>query len=480
MTARVFHADLWGNRKVKESRLDHANVKTTDWAELAPVSPFYFFVPRDPALSAEYQSFCCVSEIFPVNSVGIVTARDSLAIHCSAEEAWKTAQDFASLPADEARRKYDLGPDARDWKVSLAQDDIRASGLDRQNVSAVLYRPFDVRFTYYTGRSRGFICMPRPKVMRHVLAGQNLSLITSRLTKGETFRHAQATRHIVEVICMSPNTSNNGFVFPLYVYPVFEEKRETKFDAGARQWPPGRGGRRPNLNPEFVAEMEKRLGLKFIPDGLGDLEGTFGPEDVFHYIYAIFHSPTYRKRYAEFLKRDFPRVPLTSNLSLFRELCQKGADLVALHLMEGDYVAASWNRIAPSNASPFQNLITRYPVPGDNLVEKVFYLAPGDPEPATGKPLPCGGGRVYISKDRPAARPHQEAKKGQYFEGVPPEVWEFHVGGYQVCEKWLKDRKGRKLSYDDIQHYHRIVVALNETIRLMSEIDAVIPRWPIE
>jgi hypothetical protein len=262
-------------------------------------------------------------------------------------------------------------------------------------------------------------------------------------------------------------------------------------------WPVGKDGRRPNLNPKFVADLEKRLGLKFMPEGKGDvaqrspsnvaalpprralggvenariagkaagLESepcatTFGPEDVFNYMYAVFYSPTYRTRYAEFLKSDFPRVPLTSDVNLFRSLCGLGAELVALHLLE-----------SPNLAKP----IARYPVNGPNVVEKGFpkYLAPGELEPGTGKPLEDG--RVYISKGDPGSD-----AKGQYFEGVPPEVWNFHIGGYQVCEKWLKDRRGRTLTYDDLDHYLKVVTALNETIRLMSEVDKAIPKWPME
>ena len=180
------------------------------------------------------------------------------------------------------------------------------------------------------------------------------------------------------------------------------------------------------------------MGLEFIEDGKGDLQGTFGPEDIFNYAYAIFHSPTYRIRYAEFLKIDFPRLPLTSDKVLFKALTEKGVELVALHLME----------------SPVLNIpITQYPVSGSNVVEKVEYKEADQ--------------RVFINKE-------------QYFEGVPAEVWNFHVGGYQVCQKWLKDRKGRMLSYDDITHYQKIVVALKETIRLMAEIDALIPEWPVK
>jgi predicted helicase len=218
---------------------------------------------------------------------------------------------------------------------------------------------------------------------------------------------------------------DGSYVFPLYLYPI---EGEMKF----------KEGRRPNLNPKFIEAFSKKLGLKFIDDGKGDLVDTFGPEDIFNYAYAVFHSPTYRNRYAEFLKIDFPRLPLTSNKELFKALVAKGAELVALHLME---------------SPKLNNLITKYPVSGSNIVEKVSY--------------DTNNKRVYVNKL-------------QYFEGVPSEVWNFQIGGYQVCEKWLKDRKGRTLTYDDLTHYQRIVVALKETIRLMQEIDALIPGWPIE
>ena len=185
--------------------------------------------------------------------------------------------------------------------------------------------------------------------------------------------------------------------------------------------------------------------MTFIPDGQGDLKKTIGPEDVFDYIYAIFHSPTYRSRYAEFLKSDFPRLPVSSNAELFRKLCALGSELIGLHLME---------RHAPA--------ITTYPIAGESEVDKVRYTAPGE--------AGSEQGRVWINRE-------------QYFEGVPPELWNFHVGGYQVCQKWLKDRKGRKLTYDDLTHYQRIVSALSETIRLMSEIDVAIDghgAWPIQ
>ncbi len=209
----------------------------------------------------------------------------------------------------------------------------------------------------------------------------------------------------------------------------------------------GKDGRRPNLDPEFVNKCAEHLEMIFITDGKGDRTNTLGPEDIFNYAYAVFHSPTYRQRYAEFLKIDFPRLPLTSDRELFKALVEKGEKLNALHLME----APELNRI-----------ITGFPVVGSNEVGKVFYREPHQDE--DGREIP---GRVYINKT-------------QYFEGIEPEVWEFHIGGYQVLQKWLKDRKGRNLPFDDLLHYQKIVVALKETMRLMEEIDALIPSWPIE
>ena len=194
--------------------------------------------------------------------------------------------------------------------------------------------------------------------------------------------------------------------------------------------------------------MAKWLGLTFplylTPPSLTSARegGVFTPEDIFHYIYAIFHSPTYRERYAEFLKIDFPRVPLTSDLDLFWQLVGLGKQLVKLHLME-------------QHPAP----ITRFPLGGDNQVVRGY--------PKYTVPTPSGeAGRIYINKT-------------QYIAGVEPEVWDFQIGGYQVLHKWLKDRRGRILSYNDLHHYQQIVVILKETMHLMAEVDETIPTWPL-
>jgi predicted helicase len=261
--------------------------------------------------------------------------------------------------------------------------------------------------------------------MRHMRRRQNLGLITTAQTR-DTFG-ALATRTIATHKSVAAYDINS--LFPLYLYPAA--------DGGFLDEPGTPSPRVANLRPALITDLEQRLGLHLVPDGTGDLRETFGPEDVFAYTYAILHCPTYRTRYAEFLKRDFPRIPFTSDRTLFAGLVGKGRDLVALHLLE----------------SPLLNdLTTSFPEPGAGIVEYVRYHR--DEE------------RVHINRQ-------------QYFDGVPPRVWDFMVGGYQVCDKWLKDRKGRVLSYDDTQHYARTVRALDETIRLMAEIDGLIPVWPV-
>ena len=158
------------------------------------------------------------------------------------------------------------------------------------------------------------------------------------------------------------------------------------------------------------------------------------PESLFDYIYAVLHSRAYRTRYAEYLKSDFPRIPYPKDAATFHALAALGAQVRALHLMESPLL---------------DNLITTYPVGGDHLVDKPRWEA--------GK---NGLGRVWLNPT-------------QYFDCVPQVAWEFYIGGYQPAQKWLKDRKGRSLTNDDINHWQRIVVALAETHRLMGEIDKI-------
>jgi predicted helicase len=412
--AVVRHADLWGLRESKYDWLDGHDLKNTDWQELKPTSPFHLFVRRDNTLEARYRCFVSISDLFLVNSVGIVTARDGLTIHWSAEEAWKAVNVFSSMEPELARQGYQLGKDAQDWKVSLAQKDLIDSGPTRDKIAPILYRPFDVRHTYYTGRSRGFICRPRPEVMRHMLAGENLALITPKQHKDEFGAMAVQTIGAHKSVA----AGDINYYFPLYLYPTADRS-----DLFAHLEP---SERQPNLNPTLVSALAETHGKKS------------APEEIFHYVYAVLYASTYRTKYAEFLRTDFPRIPFTADPKLFQKLALLGARLTALHLLT-----------SPELDPP----ACRFEGEGDSRISKGrkagFRYEPGEQ-------------RVYINAT-------------QYFAPVPEGVWLYRVGGHQVCEKWLKERQERHLEVDDIRTYCRIVTALGRTLVIQSEIDALYP-----
>jgi predicted helicase len=408
---KVYHSDIWGLRQKKYDWLLQENIKTTKWEKILPKSEFYLFVPREEKLLELYEKSPKITAIFPINSVGIVTARDKLTIKWTPQEIWSTVLNFSKLDSELARQAYNLGKDARDWKVDLAKKDLLSSGLDKKKIVPILYRPFDIRYTYYTGKSRGFLCMPRPEVMRHMIPGDNLALITSRLTKGETFKHAQVTCNVVEVICMSPKTSNNGFVFPLYLYPDKDKKDLFTYNKGEQ--------RQPNIDHEFLTVLSTVY------------KQEVSPEDILYYIYALLYSNIYRTRYAEFLKIDFPRVPFAKGYKLFRRMAECGEGLVYLHLFK---------------SGDLNTPVAKFRGQGDNRVRKVTY----------------GQEKVRINEE-------------QYFDGITEEIWKYQIGGYQVCDKWLKARKEQILSLEDIKQYCRIVTAIKKTIEIQKKIDNLYP-----
>jgi predicted helicase len=421
----VHYADLWGSREHKYTTLLNEDVNATQWLEIDPHSPNYFFVRDDAEFEAEYDRGYKVTDIFTLHHTGIITKRDSLAIHWTADDCFRTVKELASLPAESAREKFDLPDDVRDWRVEWAQADVRKTGPAKKHVIQVLYRPFDVRYTYYTGNSRGFLGWPVADVTPHMLPGDNIALVTTRLTKGEPFQHVLATRDMNEVICLSSKTSNNGFIFPLYLY-AGEQKTMTGQE------------RRPNFDPSFLKRLADALGVKQgHPDSLPE---KVSAEDIIGYICAILHSPVYRARYASLLARDFPRIPITTSKPLFGELAKVGRELLAAHLLESPKI---------------DKFTTSFPVAGNNIVETVQFDMVRE--------------RVMINET-------------QYFGDVPAESWDFFVGGYRVADKWLKDRKNRQLTYEDTQHYQRIIAATLEIRALMKRVDAVVENyggWPI-
>ena len=429
-TARVFHADLWGERETgqndgKYGWLAANQISTTAWKELSPRQPQFLFIPRDEALADEYEAAWSVPDIFSPNgdpAPGIVTTHDQFAISWNSEEAaLKVERLLATASEEEAREIWRLCSQNQ-WQYERAKREL-ADDSWRQRIEPILYRPFDTRATVF---DRNVAVHRRERVMRHMLAGPNLGLSTTRATDiVGGWEHIFVSTALIQHHTVSLKEVN--YLFPLYIYTMEEESGEE---------------RTPNLSDEFVEAVGSAIGLEFTPEGSGDLEKSFGSEDVFHYIYAVLHSPEYRRRYADFLKSDFPRVPITGKLALFTALVEQGEQLTSLHLMESE-----------------GDDLPSYPRSGSDRVDGVRYTPP------KGDVL----GRVFINA-------------AQYFEGVTPETWEFTIGGYRPAEKWLKDRKNRELSYDDIVHYRRICGALAETPRVMARIDAAIEShggWPL-
>jgi hypothetical protein len=447
--ADVRHAELWGTREAKYSRLLETDVSSTDWTELKPKLPSNYFVPSGSSYETEYKTGISLADIFRLHQNGLKTDRDDLFFDCDRDTLAKRMNTFYSPLGITSpfKEQYNIR-DSSSYDLIARR---AATSFDAGNIRRCLYRPFDGRWLYYFP---SLTSRPAWEVMRNMLAGPNRGIITTRQTRDEF--GALATSSLCGHKSLAAFDINT--LFPLYVYPAGEGQPNTQADMiGLSPWPEGKDGRRPNLEQGFVDQMVGRTGLAFVPDGEGDVEETFGPDDVFHYIYAVLHSPTYRARYAVFLKTDFPRIPLTSDPHVFQALVGKGRKLVGLHLLASPALAKA---------------ITSYPVPGSNIVDPGFprYVPQGEPSPESGEPVDAS--RVYINQGDP--------KAGQYFAGVAKEVWEFWVGGYQPCKRWLKDRRGRALSSEDIELYEKLVVAINETIRVMAEIDAAIPKWPVQ
>ncbi|MCP4406121.1 MAG: DNA methyltransferase [bacterium] len=450
--AEVEFFELRGKREGKYEYLRGNDISTTNWQTLTPQEPHYFFVPKDFDLLDEYEAGWKVIDIFGTGNlksdqgqnwgIGVKTNRDYLLVGFDKKEIERRISQLedATVSNEEIKQKFGL-KDGTYWNTERERQKLRNADW-RKNLLPYTCRPFDTRFVLFQPNLIEINRGGASKFVMEHLKQDNLALLTMRRIRSGEYHHFSISRFIANKDAVS--IKDNCVVFPLYLYPI-ENVAQQKSLLDTSNWSTdeAKGRRVPNINPGFVAEMAQKLGISFTPNTAGDLHAIFGPEDIFHYIYAIFHSLTYRSRYAEFLKIDFPRVPLTSNVELFRSLCELGQKLVGLHLLESPEVGES---------------ITRYPIAGDNSVEKGYpkYVPPKDGQP----------GRITINKT-------------QYFEGVPPEVWEFHIGGYQVLQKWLKDRRGRQLSYEDLTHYQQVVVALQNTMELMKCIDDVIQEWPL-
>lgn len=433
---KILHCDLYGKRDFKYQFLEK-NLNQIDWKELNFEKPYYFFVPKNFDVQETYNSGFKMDDLFGNYNTGIQTKNDAFTIQFKLSDIREIETNILKMDVDELEKKYSLKDGT--WKMSDAKKDLMSS---KYNISDILIKPFDKRYTILNQISSGFLGRPRYNTMKHMVIGNNLALLLSRQNKSSTIDSFFITDTISEM--KSAERTIQSYHFPLYLY-CDNTNQQSAFDTKKRI---------PNLSLEIVNKMAKDLNIFFSPEKAEDTNQSvetnqFTPIDLLDYIYAVLHSPTYREKYKEFLKIDFPRVPYPKDQKTFFDLVNLGSQLREIHLLESPIV---------------DKYITQYPEDGDNVVAKPRFeqsvMVDEDNEIShrfVQEPI----GRVYIN-DR------------QFFEDVPEVAWNFYIGGYQPAQKWLKDRKDRELSYEDILHYQKIIVALTETERLMKEIDNVL------
>ena len=345
--------------------------------------------------------------------------------------------EFTQMSVEQARNHFEL-KDTKAWTISAAQQDVIKNN-DDANIVPISYRPFDTRYTFFTGNSKGFHAAPRGEFMNHIKGKDNILLIANRQVEKGEFAHCFVYQNICDGHSLSSKETNRAF--PLYIYP---ENGQSSFDDGFR--------RRPNINPAQLQTLCNQTGLAYRPDAETEAQGSlktdtadpnaatagsFTPETLLDYIYAALHSPAYRRRYAEFLKTGFPRIPNPENRSQFLRLAAIGSELRQWHTLQHPQADIACFITAFDSPEP------------DMQVDKPRY-APDPENPETGS--------VYWNKTTG-------------IRNVPAAAWQFYIGGYQPAQKWLKDRKGKTLTAADIEHYQKIILALTRTAELMQQID---------
>ncbi len=402
---KISYADLWGPREIKYDWLKIHHIRATKWKTLKPESEFYFFIPRDNRLLGSYNKYTKITDIFPENSVGVVTSRDNFVIAPAKSEIEKRIRMFVdeNLPDSIIKKTFDL-KDKTNWTVKQAREKIRQDNKWEKQIIPILYRPFDKQWICFNDT---LIERTRKEIMRHAKR-ENISLLVCRQQNKIGFSHVFISNDISEACVISDRTREINYVLPLYVYPEAD-----LFNGGSNYQ------REVNIPPALFENLNKKLGKKILP------------EQIFYYIYAVLYSNVYRQKYAEFLKTDFPRIPFCGEYAVFNKMAQAGEKLADLHLMKSDKL---------------DKPVAKFEGKGNTLVEKVRF----DRQ------------QVFINSE-------------SYFGKISPEIWEYQIGGYQVMEKWLKDRQGRKLNLEEIKHYCKIATAIKETISIQNHIDKIYP-----
>ena len=424
----VYYTDLYGTRKNKYDQLNSISLENASFIKLDITDPLYLFVPQKAEGKEEYNLGFSINELMPVNVTGLVSARDGLVINVSKDKLRDNINTFIDdrLTDDQVRQHFFLSKykkmkagdkylpgDSRGWKLNQARKNIKNFSFE-EKAKIISYRPFDNQYIYYC---KEMVDWGREDVFGKMPDTNNIVLVVSRQAITDNWSHVLATPYMCDNRYFY---SNKGIsqACPLYF---------KKINMGEEE-------RIVNFNLKLYEKIAKGLNYlactddNILVDPTSEYNGVLYPQDLFDYIYAVLHSPSYRERYKEFLKIDFPRIPYPTDWEKFRDLVEKGAELRQLHLMED----------IPTKTG------VSFPVGGSLQVDCYRWE----------------NNRVYINAE-------------QYFEGVPESAWNFYIGGYQPAQKWLKDRKGLTLTFEDVKHYCRIIYVLLQTERIMQEIDDI-------
>ena len=423
----IFHTNFFGLRSEKYEKCLNNSIKTLYFNELKPNSPFYFFVPKDETFRNKYEMGWKIDKIFNFNVSGIVSARDKLCIHQTEKELITAIQDFKNLKiADiEIERKYNV-KDNYQWKIEFQRKKNASKVFDKNLITNILYRPFDIRKIYY---DEDIVFRTRKKIMLN-MQDENIALLSSKQMKtGKTWQHCFVSNFLVESTCVSNRTSEIGYCYPLYILKNGVEKA---FFGGVAE-PQAPYGNQKVENGYLKTENFKSEFRKFIDE---KYEKHFSPEQILGYIYAILHSETYRTKYSEFLKSDFPRILFTDSEQTFEKVSDFGFELIQKHLLKEIPNDKNYKQLGIYNGE------------GDNVVLKPEFV----------------NNKLYINKT-------------QYFETVPENVYNFKIGGYQVLVKYIKDRKNRTLTHNEIDNIENIVKVLTFTIKQKELIDNETKEW---
>ena len=449
--ARVFHADLWGSRSQKYNWLSQRDYTTTDWEQIAPRTRFYLFKPQNLELAEEYERGWRLTDAMPVNVNGFQTHRDHFAVAFDRADIVNRIDDLRDQAKTEAelRATYNLS-DNRDWTLEAARQAVQDNVDWEDDIIQCLYRPFDRRWCYFSPVAMDY---PRRELQRHVAGRTNICLGVG--PAGNAVDDPEWSLVFSSREPADSNVFRRGGVtlFPLYLFGTGEGEQGSLLDT-----PRDPNEVVPNFADGFIQELAQRIALRFVTRGAGNLDETFGTEDVFHYIYGLLHSQNYRLRYADFLDVDFPRILVPTDRDLFRGIATVGRHLFELHQLEAPLLAQE---------------IANYPVPGPDTVEITPRWMPEEEDVLEGEPDADAAprlGRIYINEAR-------QGRPAQYFGQVPEDVWDFRVGGFQVCEKWLKDRRRRALT-SELRIFLRVLTAVRQTIDAIEAMDADLDEWP--